>query len=167
MLTLNVDQSSVDQTVEYLETVRLRIFEQVRLGMHEAMDALGQVTVASMAAAGIVSRTGKLARGFETATVAENRSVIVGRLFGRRDMTIKGRTFEGFVGTALDEGYRVPEVADKVVKITKPDGETFFRRGHMAFDVKPHPFLRQASESFAPTLLDIIAERINAAVEGA
>lgn len=165
MINFVVDQSSVEQSLEYLEAVRQRIFAQVRLGMKEAMDGLGQTAIAEMAAAGIVSRTGKLAEGFEFSSVRENRNVIVGQLWGRRDMTIKGRTFAGYVGTALDEGYRVPEVKDTLIRFTKAGEGTFYSRGHVAFDVEPHPFLRQASEAFAPTLIEIIAERIAAATE--
>lgn len=167
MIGYFVDQSSVDQTVEYLGTVRLRIFEQVRLGMAEAMEGLGATAIEQMAAAGIQSRTGKLEAGFEQYSVRENRNVIVGLITPKRDMTIKGRTFPGFVGTALDEGFRVPQIEGKFLQFTSATGDTLYSRGHVAFDVAPHPFLRAASERFAPTLIDIITERVNAAVEGA
>lgn len=166
MIGFEVDQRSVDGTVEYLGTVRQRIFAAVRGGMKEGMEGLAGTAVAEMGAAGIQSRTNQLAENIlASPQIAEDKYAIKGRVSAKGKMKLKGRTFLGFLGTALDEGYRVPAVKCAMYQITKPDGETFWARGHVAFDVKPHPFLRRASESYAPTLIDIISARIREATE--
>jgi len=166
LIGLKVDPASVDRTVEYLNAVRLRIFEQVRLGMQEAMDGLAGTALVEMTAAGIQERTGELAGNIaKSPRVRETATTITGRVTAERKMTLKGRTFMGYVGTALDEGYAVPGVEGNLLQFSGPDGETLYRRGHVAFDVRPHPFLRQASDAYQPTLMDIIAERVAAACE--
>jgi hypothetical protein len=166
VIGFEVDQHSVDQTVDYLDSVRLRIFAGVRSGMKEAMEGLAGTAVAEMGAAGIQSRTNQLAENIlASPQIAEDKYAIRGRVSAKGKMKLKGRTFLGFLGTALDEGYHVPAVKCPMYQIVAPDGDTFWARGHVAFDVKPHPFFRAASESYAPTLIDIISARVREATE--
>lgn len=171
MLDYFVDQASVDQTVEYLEAIRKRIFAEAKLGMAEAMDGLGAAAISGAASAGIQSRSGKLDEGFEWHRVVEYRDAIVGEIEPRREMKLDGRTFEGFIATALDEGYVVPASkatgTEKVFMFVTPDGEGRYTLGHKGFKVAPHPFLRAAVEGYEPTLIDIIQERVAAATEAA
>jgi len=165
MIELQVDQASVDNTIEWLESVRLKIFAGIRESMEEAMLDLAGVAVAEMTSAGIKNRTGELAENIiKSPHVSENRETIVGRVTAKADMTLAGRTFFGFLGTALDEGYHVPEVDAALYQFTEPDAGTLYSRGHMAFDIKPHPFLSRASDVYAPTLIELIETAVNDAV---
>lgn len=165
MIELQVNQASVDNTVEWLDSVRLKIFAGIRESMEEAMLDLAGVAVAEMTAAGIKNRTGELAENIiKSPHVSENRESIFGRVTAKADMTLAGRTFFGFLGTALDEGYHVPEIDGNLYQFTEPDDGTLFRRGHVAFDIKPHPFLSQASNAYAPTLIELIEAKVNEVV---
>jgi hypothetical protein len=75
-------------------------------------------------------------------------------------MTSGGRKFKGYLGTAIDEGFHVPAVEGKLLKFTPAGAETRFTRGHVAFDVAPHPFLIRAKEAFASPIMQIIAARV-------
>jgi hypothetical protein len=161
MIELTVDQPSVDRTVEWLESVRLKIFAGIRESMEEAMLDLAGTAVAETTSAGIENRTGELAENIiKSPKVRETAAAITGRVTAEREMTLKGRTFMGYVGTALDEGYHVPDIEGNLYQFTEPDDGTLYRRGHVAFDVKPHPFLRAASEAYAPTLIELIEAKV-------
>lgn len=167
MIEFKVDPRSVTNTVDYLEAVRKRIFEGVRAGMTEAMEGLAAVTVAEMGAAGIQNRTGELAADIlASPKVTENATTIRGRVRAMRTMKLGGREFAGFVGTAIDEGFHVKAVEGSLYQFTEPTEGTFFTRGHAAFDVRPHPFLKRAADSFAPSIIDLIQMRVNEAAEG-
>jgi hypothetical protein len=168
MIELKVDPASITNTVDYLEAVRKNIFAGVRAGMEEAMEGLAGVAVAEMGASGIQSRTGELAANIlKSPRIFENASVITGRVSARGKMKLKGRTFEGFLGAALDQGFHVKAVEGSLLQFSPPGEGTLYSRGHVAFDVKPHPFLKAAADSFAPTLLDIITARVNEAIGSA
>lgn len=165
MIELEVNQPSVDQTVEWLESVRLKIFAGVRDAMEEGMLDLAGVVLVEMSAAGIKNRTGDLAESIiKSPKVTETATAISGRVKAEGQMKLGGRTFLGFLGTALDEGYHVPDVDGNLYQFSEPDGDTLYRRGHVAFDVKPHPFLREASEAYSPTLIELIEARVNEVV---
>ena len=168
MIAYQVDQASVDRTVEHLESVRLRIFAGVREAMQEGMQGLAETAVVEMGAAGIQRRTGSLAENIlKSPKIFENRWSIMGRVTAKGKMKIGGREFLGFLGTALDEGYRVPPVTCAMHEIVAADGNTFWARSHVAFDVRPHPFLRPASAAYMPTLLDLIESRIHEEIDEA
>ena len=162
-IEFQVDQRSVDRTLEHIDAVRLRIFASVKAGMQEAMEGLAATAIDKMLAAGIQVRTGQLLENIgNSPRVTETAEFIKGSVKAEREMKLGGREFVGYVGTALDEGYTVPEFDGKLYQFTEPDAGTLYRLGHRAFDVKPHPFLREASDQFAPTILDIIQARIDA-----
>jgi hypothetical protein len=165
MIDFAVDQSSVDRTIEHLDAVRLRIFAAVREGFEEGMVDLAGTAVAEMGAAGIQNRTGELAENIlKSPRVNESRTNISGRVKAQATWKLGGRSFLGYLGTALDEGYSVPGVEGALYQFSEPGEGTLFARGHTAFDVRPHPFLRQAQEAWAPTFLELIATRVNDAV---
>jgi hypothetical protein len=167
MITVTVDQASVTETIDHLEAVRKRIFIGVKQGMREAMEGLAGVAVAEMGAAGIENRTGELAENIlKSPRIWENAGEIGGTVKAKATMKLKGRSFEGYLGTALDEGFHVKAVDGNLFRFTEPDADTLYARGHAAFDVKPHPFLQRASESFAPSIIDIIQAAVNAAIAG-
>jgi hypothetical protein len=172
VLQIVIEQRSVDSTVAYVERVKMRIFAQMKLGMQEAMQGLAAEAVTQASAAGIQARTGALfADILSSPTVSESAELIVGRVSTRSDMTIKGRTFEGYLGTALDEGYVVPSAVPEGSKIDAAQGTakvfqfitqggTRFTFGHRAIRVRPRPFLRRAKEIFASPIMEIIAARV-------
>ena len=165
MIELQVDQASVNRTIEHLQAVRLKIFAAVRVAMKAGMEELAGVAVVEMGAAGIQSRTGRLAENIlKSPQIRETQYEISGRVTAKAPMTIGGRTFSGYLGTALDEGYSVPEVQCNMHQITEANGESFWTHGHVAFAVRPHPFLRAASASYAPTLIELIRDRIYEAI---
>jgi hypothetical protein len=165
MIDFAVDQSSVDRTLEHLEAVRLRIFATVRESMEESLLDLAGTAVAEMGAAGIQNRSGELAENIiKSPRVNESATNISGRVKAEATWKLGGRSFLAYVGTALDEGYSVPPVEGSLFQFTESGEGTLFTRGHVAFDVRPHPFLRRAQEAWTPTFLDLIESRINGAV---
>lgn len=166
MLQLAVEQRSVDSVAGYLERVKLRIFQKMREGMQEAMEGLAGETVFQASAAGIQNRTGQLFTDIlNSPKVRETPELIVGTVTAASEMTSGGRKFKGYLGTALDEGFHVPAVTGKLFQFTSADGDTLYARGHTAFDVKPHPFLRRSKEAFTAPILEIIAARVAEAYE--
>jgi hypothetical protein len=166
MLQIVIEQSSVDSVDSYIERVKLRIFKQMRLGMKEAMQGLAAEAVGQASSAGIQARTGQLfADILASPKVRETTDVIVGRVSTQSEMTSGGRKFKGYLGTAIDEGFHVPAVEGKLLKFTPAGAETRFSRGHVPFDVAPHPFLRRSKESFAAQIMQIIATRVAEAYE--
>jgi hypothetical protein len=167
MIEFKVDPRSITNTVDYLEAVRKRIFEGVRSAMEEGIEELGEVAKAGMSAAGIQSRTGALMESLEWHSVEESATKIYSSIRPVTPAKVEGRDVPTFyLATALDEGFHVKAVEGKTFQFTKADGGTLFSRGHVAFDVKPRPFLRQSVQSFAPVLLDLIQARVNEAVQG-
>ena len=166
MLQFVVEQRSVDSVVGYIERTKLKIFAQMKLGLQEAMQGLAGEAVSQASAAGIQARTGELfADILASPRVAETPELIVGRVSAKSEMTSGGRKFEGYLGTAVDEGFHVPAVTDMLLQFTPAGSETRFTRGHVAFDVAPHPFLRQAKEVFTDPIMQIIAARVAEAYE--
>jgi hypothetical protein len=166
VLQLAVTQRSIDSTAGYIERVKLRIFQKMREGMQEAMEGLAGEAVAQAGAAGIQAKTGALfADILASAKVRETPELIAGSVDAQSEMTSGGRKFKGYLGTALDEGFSVKAVEGNLFQFTAPDGGTLYSRGHRAFDVKPHPFLRQAKEAFTAPIFDIIQARVAEAYE--
>lgn len=162
MIELAVDQSSVEHTIDWLEAVRLKIFAGIKDAMIDKIEDLAAITVAEMTAAGIHRKTGALVEDIlESPGTGENAKEIWTRVLPKSNMTLAGRTFFGYLGTALDEGYHVPPIDGAIYQFTDPDGETLFRRGHVAFDVKPHPFLRESQKIWEPGFFDFVEQRIN------
>ncbi len=161
MLQVVIEQRSVDQVEEYLEKTKLKIFAKMHDGMQEAMEGLAGEAVYQAMAAGIHARTGQLFTDMlNSAKVRETPELIIGRVTTKSEMTSGGRKFPGYLGTALDEGFHVPPVKGKLFQFTAASGETFYARGHAAFDVKPHPFLHRAREVFTAPIMEIIAARV-------
>ena len=167
MLVVTVTPQSVDQTIDYVERTKQRIFEKMREGMTEAMEGLAAEVVSEAGAAGIQARTGALfADILKSPRIRENAEAITGTVSTLSEMTSGGRKFRGYLGTALDEGFHVKAVKSKgPYQFTAADGETFFTQGHIAFDIKPHPFLHRAKEAFTQPIMEIIANRVAEAFE--
>lgn len=171
MLQVVIEQRSVDTAISYVERVKQRIFQKMREGMREAMEGLAGETVYQATAAGIHNKTGDLFTDIlNSPTVGETAELIIGKVRVQSEMTSGGRKFRGYLGTALDEGFHVPAVSsDKTrgpFQFTSADGDTLYARGHVAFDVKPHPFLHQAKEAFTSPILELIEARVAEAYEG-
>lgn len=156
-----------DGALDYLERTKQRIFAGMREGMQEAMDTLAGGAVQEAAAAGVRARTGQLFSDIlASPRIRETADAIRGTISTASEMTSGGRKFKGYLGTAIDEGFHVRAVqARSPYEFTDADGETFFTRGHIAFDVKPHPFLRRTKEAFTQPIFDIIEARVAEAIE--
>jgi len=162
MIEYEVDHASVDRTVEWLDAVRLKIFDGIREAMEESLLELAGITVAEMRAADIQNRTGELAENIiNSPRVHESQEVISGRVTAKGDMSIQGRTFLGFLGTALDEGYTIPPQDDVVWSAVNGDGAKEYRHGHTAIKVAPHPFLREAQQKWMPSFVELVEARVN------
>jgi hypothetical protein len=162
MLQVIIEQRGVDTVVSYIERTKQRIFQKMREGMEEAMQGLAGEAVYQASAAGIHNKTGQLFTDIlNSPKVGENADAIFGRVRTKSEMTSGGRKFEGYLGTALDEGFRVPATKKtKVFQFAAADGDTIYSRGHVAFDVKPHPFLARAKEEFTAPIFEIIERRV-------
>lgn len=157
MLDIEIDQSSVDRVIDYMEQIKLRIFAGVRQGMMEAMTGLAEQTVEEMATAGIANRSGELeAAILRSPGVVENDTAIRGRV-----STQVGRKQ---VGIWLDAGIIEPAVTGHTYQFAEPDGNTFYTRGHRAFDVKPRPFIRESLRAYESTIFSIIQAKVDEAV---
>ena len=158
MITLQVEQASVDGVKSYLERVRQRILAGVREGIQEAMEGLAGTAVAQMAAAGIKSRKGDLISAIQSSPkVTEGPEYIRG--------TVSAEIGMKHLGLWLEEGVHDPAVEGNLFQFTTPDGQTVFTRGHRAFDVKAHPFLNPALEQYKAPIMDIIAQHVAEAYE--
>ena len=166
MLRVTIDPRSVDNVVDYVERTKLRIFQKMREGMREAMDGLADEAVSQAQSAGIQIRTGELFLDIlASPKVKETEDLIIGSVSAQSEMTTGGLKFKGYLGTALDEGFKVPGVEGTLFQFTEADKDTLYSRGHIAFDVKPHPFLRQAKEAFTAPIMEIIAAAVAEAYE--
>jgi hypothetical protein len=166
MLQIIFEQQSVDSVVSYVERVKQRIFVQMRLGMQEAMEGLAGEVVSQASTAGIQARTGQLFSDIlNSPKVRETAELIIGRVTAESEMTSGGRKFKGYLGTAIDEGFHVAAVEGNLFQFTASSGGTLYSRGHTAFDVKPHPFLREARVAFTDPIMEIINARVAEAYE--
>lgn len=167
MLETKVDQSSVDSTVEYMDLVKDRILAAARVGMAEGMQLLAENTVEALHAAGIQNRSGALeANILGSPRVTEDADFIRGKVKAMAPVKAKGGgIYYNNLGNILNLGFHDPEVKAPMHEFTEPDGETFWARGHVAFDVKPHPFFREAVASSEAPIMDIIRARLAEAVD--
>lgn len=157
MIDLELDPRSVDSTIDYVDQMRQRILQGVRVGMNDAMQALAWNVVDKLQGSPIQSRSGKLMGGIlGSPRVTENADYVRG--------SVAGRSSDGKpIGLWLEEGTHVPAVEGKLFAFTTPDGNTVFTRGHRAFDVKPHPFLNSSLDAMRQPIMDIIAARVREA----
>ena len=166
MLQVIIEQRNVDSVVGYVERVKQRIFEKMRIGMREAMDGLADEAVTQAQGAGIHQRTGELFLDIlSSPRVKETPELIIGTVGTQSEMTSGGRKFKGYLGTAIDEGFHVPAVEGKLLRFTAANSDTIYSLGHTAFDVKPHPFLQKAKEAFTAPIMEIIESRVAEAYE--
>jgi hypothetical protein len=167
MLDVKVDQSSVDSTLGYMQRVKIKILEGVRVGMAEGMELLAGNTVAELYAAGVQRRTGALEEGIlRSPRITEDANLIRGRV--KAMALVKARGGELYVnnlGNILNRGFHDPAVSSPVHRFTEPGEGTFWARGHIAFDVKPHPFFRRAVAVSESPIMDVIRQRVSEAVE--
>lgn len=153
MITLQVEQASVDSVKSYLEKVRQRILQGIREGMMEAMQGLAWNVADKLAGNPIVSRSGELLGAvLGSPKVTETPEVIRG--------TVTADVGNKHLGIWLEEGTHVPAVEGSLFQFTPPDGDTVYSRGHRAFDVKPHPFMNPSLREFRAPIMAIIEARV-------
>ncbi|MBS1803515.1 MAG: hypothetical protein JST28_09110 [Acidobacteria bacterium] len=160
-----LDPASVDETVAYIEEMRVRILQAIREGMKTAMEGLADTTIEEFYAAGLHSRDGQTVENIEySPKVTETAAVIRGTVAAERDITLGGRKAK-HIGLWMEEGTHVPEVKGVLFGFTEPQGnKTLFSRGHKAFDMKPHPFLNPALAKYETTIGEIIEKAVEDAV---
>ena len=159
MITLQVEQASIDQLKSYLERVRQGILRGIREGMMEGMQGLAAAVVTEMGVAAIVNRTGALSEAIlDSPKVTETPEVIRG--------TVTAAVGKKRLGIWLEEGTHVPAVEGNLFQFTEPDASTLYARGHRAFDVKPHPFMNPALREFKGPIMAIIEAHVAEAYEG-
>jgi hypothetical protein len=158
VINLKVDRASVDSTVAYIDQVKERILAGIRSGMQEAMEGLAGAVESKLEGDPIVSRTGELASAIaKSPKVTETATIIRGTVTA--DVGLK------HLGIWLEEGTHVPAVDGKLYEFTEADGDTFFARGHRAFDVKPHPFMNPALDEMKAPIMQIIADAVAEATD--
>jgi hypothetical protein len=168
MLDAKLDPKSLSSTVDYMQTVKQRILAAVRSGMAEGMELLAENTVAELYRSGIQRRTGVLEENIlSSPRVTEDANVIRGRVTAKSLVKAKGgQPYYNNLGNMLDLGFHDPAVGKEPMhQITEPDGGTFWARGHVAFDVKPHPFFRRAVEVSESPIMELIRSRVSRAAE--
>jgi hypothetical protein len=168
VIAFEVDPKSVASSLSYIESVKQNILEAVRAGMAEGMDVLAENTVDAMHSAGIEKRSGDLEeRVLKSPRVTEDEAFIRGRVSAHSLVKARGgKEYINNLGNILNMGFR--EKAVKKVpmhEITAADGDTYWARGHRAFDVKPHPFFRRAVEVSEAPIMDLIRNRVADAVK--
>jgi hypothetical protein len=165
MLEIKVDQGSVDSTVDYMEAVKQRVLAAVRTGMAGGMELLADTTVEQMAVAGVQNKTGALETNIiSSPRVTEDAQAIRGRVTGFALVKAKGgELYYNNLANILDKGFMDPAEQSAIHQIVPPDGDTFWARGHVAFDVKPHPFFRRSLEISESPIMDIIRARVSEA----
>lgn len=169
MLDVKINPQS-ESIPAYMERVKLKIFEGVRAGMTEGMELLATNTVQELYASGIHRRTGALeAHILSSPRVTEDASFIRGRVTAESEVKAKGGAlYINNLGNILNMGFHDPAVGNEPMhQIAEPDGGTFWARGHVAFDVKPHPFFRKAVAASESPIMDLIREHVTEAVEKA
>lgn len=166
-LDVHVDPKSVEQTVDYIDAVKLRILDAVRGTMTEAMQLLAETVVGDMATEGIQNRTGALETNIlRSPRVTENASEIRGRVFAMALVKAKGGAeYWQNLGNILDMGFRDPKVASGPHQIVSANGDSFWAQGHIAFSVRPHPFFQRSLATAEAPIMDLIRSRIAEAAE--
>ena len=160
MIQLAVEKASVDGVKGYLEQVRQRILDAVREGMQEAMEGLAGTVVDKIPGAGIKTRQRVRSNGGGDliSAIQQSPRVTTGPEYVRG--TVSAEVGNKHLGLWLEEGFHEPAVEGSLFQFTTPDGDTLYSRGHRAFDVKPHPFMNPALESYKAPIMDIIAQRV-------
>ena len=122
-----------------------------------------------MAASGIQNRTGALEAGIlNSPRVTEDENVIRGRVTAKAPVKAKGGAmYYSNLGNILDMGFTDPAVSNEPLhQIVAAGGDTFWARGHVAFDVKPHSFFRRAVQISESPIMDLIRSRVSEACKG-
>lgn len=159
MITLVLEQSSVDGVSAYLDRVKQRVLAGVRVGMQESMQELAGQTVEQMVIAGVVSRKGELLTAIESSPkVTETAKVIRG--------TVSADIGKKHIGLWLQEGTHVKAVKGNLYGFMGADGGTVFTRGHKAFDVRPHPILNPALDVMRAAIFDNLQKHMDEAIAG-
>jgi hypothetical protein len=167
MLDLKINPASVDSTIEHMQAVKQRIFEAVREGMAEGMNLLAENTVQALEGSGVQSRTGALESNIlSSPRVAETEFMIMGRVTAMAPVKARGgQMYYTNLRNILNRGFHEPAQKSPVHQIVEAGSDTFWARGHVAFDVRAHPFYRQAVEISESPIMDLIRERVAAAAE--
>jgi hypothetical protein len=150
---LVVKPESVDEVLEHVDVVRQRILEGIRGGMKQAMEDLAYNVADKLFGNPIVSRSGELATAIlESPKVTETPEVIRG--------TVTADVGRKHLGIWLEEGTHVPAVDGKLYEFTEPDSGSFYTHGHVAFQVKAHPFMNPSLKEYQTTIMQIIADSV-------
>lgn len=166
MISLVLEQSSVDGVSAYLERVKQRVLAGVRVGMQESMQELAGETVAQMGVAGIVSRTGELVATIQSSPkVTETPEILRGTVSADVQNSIWGGKVKHF-GIWFEEGTHVKAVKGNLYGFTAAGGKTVFTRGHKAFDVRPHPILNPALEQMRAAIFANLQKHMDEAIAG-
>lgn len=156
MIQMVLERSSVGDVNAYLDRVKQRIFAGVRGGMQQSMDELAYGVADKLFGNPIHSHTGELAGAIlGSPKVTETPEVIRG--------TISSDVGKKHIGLWLEEGTHVRAVQGKLFGFTAADGNTFFTRGHKAFDVKPRPFMNPTLHALSAQIFENIQRQ---AIEG-
>lgn len=164
MIALSVDPRSVAQVEDYLAQTKRNIFAKVRTGMKEAMEGLAWTVADKLQGSPIVSRSGELlGHVLASPKVTETQRYIRG--------SVDAELGNKHLGLWLEEGTHVPATIGtsnaKIYQFTRADGNSFFTHGHRAFQVAPHPFMNPSIEQYQPTILDLIAAKLQEGAVGA
>jgi hypothetical protein len=187
MISLFVEQASVDETVDHLQMVRERIFANIREVMEAGAPELAQMTVEAAAEEGIEERTGKYFASILASAMAYDNDVEIGaQVTTDSSMGQKGKhigiwLMAGFHEKAMklsDTGQRRKynkyskageSFADSYLHRAfgfQADGTLVWAAGHAAFSVRSRPFAREAQERWYPPLVEKMQEAIAAAAAG-
>ena len=187
MIELQVDQASVNRTIEYLQAVRLKIFENVLEAMQAGKDDLAVAVVMAAVDQGIQARTGKyFDEVLASASAGDigpeiNCSVEIDSTMGMQAKHIGIWLSKGFhdpavklsdtgqrrkYRKALRNGWNASGYMHKAFCISA-GGSIKWASAHKAFDVRPRPFPQQALEAWLPSFLETVKGAIAAAVEEA
>lgn len=177
MIEITVDEESVTRSLGYLDRVRDRVLENVRVSMKEAATEFAAITMSAVHGARVEARTGLLdAQTIGSAHVSENSRDIIAWVNVKRNIKWSGKEFRFPLGMWFEEGHYVrgrdtQNIVEKVLKkgvVTerlKNRARQYPQRRQKAkgYRIGPFPYTEQAIDAARSP----IAEIINAAVREA
>lgn len=159
MLLFEIQKSSIDETVAYIDHVKERALVGIRLGMRDGVRGLAEAEVEATAGHApspnskdsdkLATILGKAGRVIETET--EVVAVYQPRNRGKQPHYW------------LEYGAEIPAV-ERTLMTMQLQGDRVFRMGHKAFSLPPKPFFFTTAQAYVNEWFDKINARVGEAL---
>jgi hypothetical protein len=159
MILFHLSQTSVDESISYIDHLKERILVGIRLGMKDGVQGLRQAEVDA-------GSSHHSERPEKDSDKLSNILARAGRVIEAGDAITaiyKPRNAGKQPHYWLEYGVNVPAVADTLMAM-EIDGETIFRRAHKAFSISAKPFFFATGEGYQAEFFERLKSRVEEAL---